>query len=112
MLTRERRNYERFDLSLPATIEFLESARRNTISLTTGNISAGGIFFRTVSSIAEGTKVRLNLTVTSKYLEEQTGAQGLIRVQGRVVRSNSVGTAISFAQDYQITRKDDNSRQL
>ncbi len=107
MLTRERRNYERFDLSLPATIEFVESAKRNTISLTTGNISAGGVFFPTVNSIAEGTKVRLSLTVTSKHLEEQTGAQGLIRVRGRVVRSNSIGTAFSFAQDYQITRKVD-----
>jgi c-di-GMP-binding flagellar brake protein YcgR len=105
MSTSERRNYERFDLSLPATIEFLGSARRNTITLRTNDISAGGVFFGTVSHIAEDTKVRLNLTVTSKYLEEQTGAQGLIRVQGRVVRSNSVGTAISFAQGYQITRE-------
>jgi hypothetical protein len=110
MLTKERRNYERFNLGLPATVEFLEPARRNSLSLTTGNISAGGVFFPTANSIAEGTIVRLNLTVTSKHLEEQTGAQGLIRIRGKVVRSNSVGTAISFAQDYQIARKVDNSR--
>jgi len=107
MLTKERRNYERFNLGLPATVEFLEPARRNSLSLTTGNISAGGVFFLTAKSIAEGTIVRLNLTVTSKHLEAQTGAQGLIKVRGRVVRSNSVGTAISFAQDYQIKRKVD-----
>ena len=106
MITRERRNYERFDLGLPATVEFLELAKRNTLSLTTSNISAGGVFFSTANSIAEGTKVNLNLTVTSKSLEEQTGAQGLIRVEGRVVRSNSVGTAILFAQNYQIMRKE------
>lgn len=105
---RERRNYERLNLGLPATVEFLAPAKRNTLRLTTGNISAGGVFFPTVNSIAEGTKVRLTLTVTSKHLKEQTGAQGLIRVRGRVVRSNSAGTAISFAQDYQITRKVDN----
>jgi len=110
MLTKERRNYERFNLGLPATVEFLEPSRRNSLSLTTGNISAGGVFFLTANSIAEGTIVRLNLTVTSKHLEAQTGAQGLIKVRGRVVRSDSVGTAISFAQDYQIARKVDNSR--
>ena len=108
MLKKERRNYERFNLGLPATVEFLEPAKRNSLSVTTGNISAGGVFFPTANSIAEGTKVRLNLTVTSKHLEEQTGAQGLIRIRGRVVRSTSVGIAISFAQDYQITRKVNN----
>ena len=108
MLTKERRNYERFNLGLPATVEVLEPARRNALSLTTDNISAGGVFFRTANSIAEGTIVRLNLTVTSKFLKEQTGAQGLISIRGKVVRSNSVGTAISFAQDYQITRKVNN----
>lgn len=108
MLTKERRNYERFNLGLPATVEFLEPLKRNSLRLTTGNISAGGVFFLTANSIAEGTKVRLKLTVTSKFLEDQTGAQGLIKVRGRVVRSNSVGTAISFTQDYQITRKVEN----
>ena len=108
MLTKERRNYERFNLGLPATVEFLEPAKRSTLLLTTGNISAGGVFFQTANSIAEGTKVKLDLTVTSKFLKEQTGAQGLIKIRGRVVRSNSGGTAISFTQDYQITRKVDN----
>lgn len=108
MLTKERRNFERFDLGLPAEVEFFEPAQTSTLLLRTDNISAGGVFFRTANSIAEGTKVRLDVTVTSKFLKEQTGAQGLIRIQGRVVRSNSLGTAISFAQDYQITSKVDN----
>lgn len=89
-------------------VEFFEPAKRKTLRLTTGNISAGGVFFRTMNSIAEGTNVRLALTVTSTHLEELTGAQGVIRVRGKVVRSNLAGTAISFAQDYQITRKVDN----
>ena len=108
MLTKERRNFERFNLGLPATVEFFEPARTRTLLLTTGDISAGGVFFQTSNSIAEGTEVKLDLTVTSEFLKEQTGAQGLIKIRGRVVRSNSIGTAISFAQDYQITRKVEN----
>ena len=98
----ERRKCERYDLRLPATIEVLTLKGNETFNFVTSSISDRGCFIRTTKSLPEGTKVRLNVIVVSEKTRELTGAQGLIKVAGRVVRSNSTGMAICFDEDYQI----------
>ena len=98
----ERRRYERYDLSLPATIENHILSGEETFNCVTSSISARGCLICTTKSLSEGAKVRLNVIVVSEKLREMTGVQGLIRVAGRVVRSNSTGMAICFDEDYQI----------
>ena len=98
----ERRKYERFELSLPATIEVQTLKGKETFNFVTSNICAGGCLIRTSEPPPEGTKVRLNVIVVSEKLRRLTGAQGLIKVAGKVVRSDSTGMAICFDEDYQI----------
>ena len=99
---RERRKYERFDLKLPATIEVQTSKGKETFDFVISNISSEGCFIHIYEPFPEGTEVRLKVIVTSESLTELTGAQGLIKVGGRVVRSNSTGMAICFDEDCHI----------
>ncbi len=98
----ERRKYERFDLRLPGKIEVVTSEKQEILDVLTGNISAGGGFFHSAKPVPENEQVKIELIVGSKRLEELTGAQGLIRAEGTVVRSSPKGMAIWFHENYQI----------
>ena len=102
-LMQERRKYERFDLRLPGKIEVVTSEKHEILDVVTGNISAAGGFFHSAKRVPEDTRVKIELIVDSKRLEELTGAQGLIRVEGTVVRSGPKGMAIWFHNNHQIT---------
>jgi c-di-GMP-binding flagellar brake protein YcgR len=99
---RERRKYERFDLKLPATIEVQTSKGKETFDFVISNISSEGCFIHIYEPFPEGTEVRLKVIVTSESLRELTGAQGLIKVGGRVVRSNFIGMGICFDEEFQL----------
>lgn len=99
---KERRKYERFVLELPSQVEVVTSGKREVFDLLTSDISAGGAFFYTPESIIQGTQVKLSLVVASQTLKELTAAQGLIKVEGTVVRCNAKGVAVSFDEDYEI----------
>jgi len=99
---KDRRKHERFPLVLQAMIEVVNSGVEQVFDLLTRDVSAGGAFFHTREFIPEGTEVRLDLAVPNERLKELTGAQTLIKVQGRVVRSDPTGVAISFDRKYQI----------
>jgi c-di-GMP-binding flagellar brake protein YcgR len=100
----ERRKYERYDLVVPAMIETLaRTAAKRKISLKTVNISAGGAYFRTDASLAEGTKVRLELRlsyVSRPRLKNPRNAR--VRMLGTVMRCQNGGMAIRFSEDYVI----------
>ena len=98
----ERRKYERFDLRLPGKIEVVTSDKQEVLDLLTSDVSAGGAFFRTAEPIPKGAGVKVRLVIASERIKELTGAQGLIKVDGTVVRRNATGMAISFDEDYQI----------
>ena len=66
------------------------------LDVLTSDVSAGGTLFHTAKSMAVGTRVELRLILASKKLEELTGAKGLLRVAGTVVRSSAEGTVICF----------------
>ena len=98
----EKRTYERFDLRLPGKIEVVTSGKQEIFDVLTGNISAAGAFFHSAKPVPENAQVKIELIVDSKRLKELTGAQGLISVEGTVVRSGPKGMAIWFHKNHQI----------
>ena len=101
-LMQERRKYERFDLRLPGKIEVVTSGKQEILDVLTGDISAAGGFFHSAKPVPENAQVKIELIVNSKRLDELTGAQGLISVEGTVVRSSPKGMAIWFHENHQI----------
>ena len=100
----ERRQHERFDLILPATIELLNSEEEEISDVLSSNISAGGAYFHTEQPLPEGRQIRLRIRVTNERLQKLTGSQVLIKVGGTVLRSSPKGMAICFGEDYQMLR--------
>ena len=100
---KERTQFERFDLELPARIE-VETPGRKTepFSLKTTNISADGAFFRTPKPLSKGTKVKLNLILEIEKLKKLTGSLCHIKVRGTVVRSDEKDMAVRFQQNWKM----------
>ena len=93
----ERRRFERFQLRLPVRMEVTISGKRQIFDLETKDISAAGVLIDTSEQFSEGTPVQLSMTLSSNRIQELTGSQSLIKVQGMVVRSTPTGLAVSFA---------------
>ena len=99
----DRRKYERFQLELPARLETNSSQRTEIFELRTGDISAAGaLLIGTTQQFAVGTRCHLELIVTSERIKELTGLNGLIKVDGTIVRSTPEGVAICFDGECQI----------
>jgi len=101
---KDRRDHERFSLQLPAKIEAVTPRERLVFDLQSDNVSAGGALFDTEVEIAVGTEVRINLTLPSERHKELTGAESLVKVRGKVVRSGPSGLAISFGKKYELLK--------
>ena len=100
---KDRRKYERFQLELPARLEINSSKTTEMFELQTRNISsAGALLLGTTAQFAVGTRCHLELIVTSERIKELTGLNGLIKVDGTIVRSTPEGVAICFDGDCQI----------
>ena len=99
----ERRMYERFQLSLSARLEINSSERTEIFELQTRDISAAGaLLVGTTEQFTAGTRCHLELIVASEKIKELTGVQGLIKIDGIIVRSTPDGVAICFDGDCQI----------
>jgi hypothetical protein len=98
----DRRKYERFLLKLPARLTMNSSQRTEMFELQTRDISAAGAFLNTKERFSLGTRFLMELTVASKRIKELTGVQGLIKIEGTIVRSTPDGVAICFDGDCQI----------
>jgi hypothetical protein len=106
---KEHRKSGRFTLKLPAKIEMEISGQENRIfDLHTSNICVGGAFFPTTQPITEGARVKIDLLLSfnnklKTILDKlKLDDQAHIKVKGTVVRSESVGMAVRFDEDYQI----------
>lgn len=97
-----RRKFERFSLELPVTLDVVSTGlKKKSFKLLTSNVSAGGAFFYTEEPIARDTSVRARVIIRCDRLTEISGAQGHVRVEGKVVRSEPKGMAIRFKEKYQ-----------
>ncbi|MBN2058791.1 MAG: PilZ domain-containing protein [Deltaproteobacteria bacterium] len=98
-----KRNFERFDLAVPARIGIgMSIDDEKEVSLVTSNICAGGAFLVTKDPIPEGTKVRLDFVLSIQKLKELLDSECRIKIEGEVVRTEETGIAIRFDGDYQI----------
>ena len=103
--TMERRDVERFDLSIPAKIESMTPTREEeTMNLLTSDVCSGGAFFHTSQPLREGVQVKVSLVLSFDKLEglKDEWKQALIKVNGRVLRCESSGMVICFDSDYEI----------
>lgn len=98
----DKRNFERFDLEVPARIGLGKSVDEKEISLITSNICAGGAFLLTKDPIPTGTKVRMDFVLSIQKLKELLDSECRIQIEGEVVRTEEGGIAIRFDDDYQI----------
>jgi hypothetical protein len=92
----ERRKYERFALRLRGDIMAVDLGGEEVLDVVTSDVSAGGAFLYTQKTETTGTRVQVRLNVASNRLRELTGAHGLLKVAGTVVRSGTEGIAIFF----------------
>jgi hypothetical protein len=100
----ERRALERFKLRLPAKIEVLPPGEKQVLNLVTSNISANAAYFHMLHPIAKDTRVRVTITLASKFVQEMTGFQIRLTIEGCVLRSVSTGIAIQFSERQEIER--------
>jgi hypothetical protein len=100
---KDRRKHERFELELPARLEMNFSRTTEIFELRTRDISAAGaLLIGTTTQFAVGTHCHMELIVTSERIKQLTGIQGLIKIEGTIVRSTPDGVAICFDGDCQI----------
>jgi hypothetical protein len=102
---KERRKLERFQLHVPAKIELTDvSGRRETLQLETKDISADGAFFVSAKPITQGSNIRLQMILSVEKLKDLIGVHSKVelKLQGRVIRSDSDGVAVLFDRKYHI----------
>lgn len=101
---KNKRKYERFDLEVPAKMGILGAGNNNEheVSLSTVNVCAGGAFFAAEVSIPEGTRVKMDFTLSIEKLKEMLDSYCRIKVEGEVIRMDDRGIAVRFDKDYEI----------
>ena len=103
---KERRKLERFDLKMPARIEFIAPSKEEEIlNLFTSDVCSGGAFFHTSHPLSEGTPVQVAIVLSLDKLRElkDNSQQALIKVTGEVLRCEPKGIAVCFNSDYEIS---------
>jgi len=101
----ETRRFERYPVEVPARVELTRARRKDkVIFLNTYNLSASGAYFPEWQSIPVGSPIKAELYL---FFENQQAVETIhdmvvMNVRGKVIRSDDVGTAVSFAENYQI----------
>ena len=100
----EKRKLERFDLSIPATIQVVSDREMETLALTTSNICSGGAFFRTAQPLPVGTEIEIDLELPLGKFKtlKDTQKQVSINLTGKVLHAETSGMGVCFDKDYQI----------
>jgi hypothetical protein len=103
------RRFERFSVEVPARIEILHGKRRDQPFFTqTLDLSATGAFFPVFRGIQLGDILKIDFYLVFENYDGDDGNHDMVTmtVTGRVIRSETAGTAISFEEDYEMsTRK-------
>jgi hypothetical protein len=106
----ERRRLERFDLTAPAQL-IVESdgGRKAQLDLTTKDVSSAGAYLYCPESLLKGANVRMELLICLDRLRKFAGQNGRakIKVKGTIIRVDTDGIAIRFANKYKISALED-----
>ncbi len=103
------RRLQRYSLKIPATLEIISETERHDqeiINLLTSDVCSGGAYFHTEQPLPEGTNVKVDLVLSIEELKKLEGKHALIKVTGKVIRTESKGMAISFEGGYTIKPAD------
>jgi hypothetical protein len=101
----ERRKLKRFRLRLPSKVEAEprppdEASRVQ--ELETENICSGGAFFRTLTPLMLGTRVKIEMVLELFGRRYPLSSVSLVRVKGEVLRSEATGMAVRFDKPHAI----------
>jgi hypothetical protein len=102
----ERRRLERFDLTAPARLVVeSDGGRKAQLDLTTKDVSSAGAYLYCPEPLLKGANVRMELLICLDRLRKLAGENGRakIRVRGTIIRVDTDGVAIRFANKYKIT---------
>lgn len=99
----DKRKYERFDLAVPTKIGVKGiDAGLGEMDLVTRDICAGGAFLQTKNPLPEGTRVKMNFVLSIEKLKQLLDSECEVQVEGIVVRSEEIGIAVRFDDNYEI----------
>ena len=94
----DRRQLQRYQMRIPATIVAALDSRQTTVELQTRDICSGGAFFPTDRPLPTGSNVRI--TLCWELHEYPTRVR--MTTEGTVVRSEGEGMAVAFSPRYQM----------
>jgi hypothetical protein len=94
--------FERYDIEVPARIEFISANEARSFFLRTASISAREVFFHTDEPLPENLQVSLDL-ILNFIRPGKSGRTILINVTGTVAKSDLSGMTIALNEDYHIT---------
>ncbi len=99
----EQRMMKRFRLELPASVSVQgEDGDQATIDFLTTDISGSGAFFQTDYPLPIASKVNIELILPLDDTKKTERKGSLIKVSGKVIRTNEGGMAICFNANYKI----------
>ncbi len=106
-LKKERREHERFELTLPCLLT-LKQGRvvSDIVELEARDISAGGAFLITDGKNGIGAPVRIDIILPPEIIKSSDGSGTHISAGGTVVRSGADGIAVTFDDDYRVAPLD------
>ncbi len=95
--------FERYDIEVPARIEFISENEARSFFLRTASISAREVFFHTDAPLPENLQVSLDI-ILNFTRPGKPGRTILINVTGTVAKSDLSGMTINLNEDYHITK--------
>ena len=99
----ERRKFERFELSLQASVSVCGGGlSKAPVSLTTKDVSTNGAYFQTADPLPVGTKVDVDLLLMLADTNAAGGKKAWIKASGKVHRTDPSGMVIRFDEDSKI----------
>lgn len=99
----ERRRRERFTFELPAQILVGKNGHSESFESRTRDVSSGGAFFETDQPLAIGTELKIELVLSLEKLRKIQGKHALIKLSGKVVRTEEGGVGVCFDESYRIS---------
>ena len=95
--------FEKYNIEIPARIEFISANEARSFFLRTASVSAREVFFHTDEPLPANVQVSLDL-ILNFTRPGKSGRTILINVTGMVARSDQPGMTIILNEDYQITK--------
>ena len=96
---KEKRQYERLNISLPVRLETMTSGRKEVFDLKTRDISTAGTFITTPFSFPDGTSFILDFKIPDEDIKGIKDIESLKGHTGRMVRATPQGMAIHFDKE-------------